>query len=83
MPQNIELTGITGTPPYIIQVCDIYGQNCVLLYTLSSTIPPNIPPIPLPSKFDLAPAVVLKIQDANNCITNKIILCDNISSIGF
>ena len=59
---SIELTVITGsiTIPYSIYACDVYGNNCVIIATIVTTVPPTNT-IFLPPQFNTAPAVWIKI----------------------
>ena len=73
---TIEINGITGvTLPYDVYVCDVYGNQCVLVSTIDSTVPPVIT-ITLPSQFDSAPAVGLKIIDSIGCQKFGILNCE-------
>lgn len=63
----IEITNITGvTFPYQIYVCDVYGNQCVLLGTINTTVPPTNSFL-LPIQFNNAPAVGIKIISSNGC----------------
>jgi hypothetical protein len=75
MPSQIQITGFTGTTPADVYVSDVYGNNTSLVGTISSPIPPTITYYPLPSIFDLAPSVMIKIIDANGCEEFKIEEC--------
>lgn len=73
---TIEINGITGvTYPYDIYACDVYGNNCVLVSTINSPVPPIIT-IDLPSQFDTAPAIGLKIIDSAGCEKFGILNCE-------
>lgn len=73
---TIEINGITGvTYPYDIYACDVYGNNCVLVSTINSPVPPIIT-IDLPSQFDTAPAIGLKIIDSSGCEKFGILNCE-------
>ena len=72
----VTLNSINGLNfPYDIYVCDVYGNNCVLVSTISSSVPPTNT-ILLPSQFDMAPSVGVKIITSDNCEKFKIIDCD-------
>lgn len=61
---QIQINNVTGlTLPYQIFVCNVYGNNCVLVASVNTTIPP-VANITLPSQFDMAPAIGLLIKDA-------------------
>lgn len=73
---TIEIYGITGvTAPYDIYACDVYGNNCVLVSTINAPIPPYIS-ITLPSQFNTAPAIGLKIIDSVGCQKFGILNCE-------
>lgn len=69
------MTGLTGTPPYNVEICNIYGQNCIPYAQIISPVPTSVI-ISLTSQFDLAPSVVVKITDSNDCLMEKIVYCD-------
>lgn len=73
---TIDITNITGlTYPYNIYVCDIYGNNCILISTVFTTIPPSNT-ILLPPQFNTSPSVGIKIITPDGCEKFKIIECD-------
>jgi len=72
---TIAIYGMTGvTLPYDIYTCDVYGNSCVLVSTINSTVPPIIT-ITLPSQFNTAPAIGIKIIDSVGCEKFGIINC--------
>ena len=62
---GIEITGVTGTPPYDIYVCDITLTFCVLVGS-GIAIPPNFT-YTLSFPFDSANPVIIKVIDSNGC----------------
>ena len=75
---EIIFTGVTGmTPPYEIYGCDIYGNNCILIATIPSAIPPSIT-ITLPPIFDTYSGIVFKVSNCVNCDYEEFVPCDNI-----
>lgn len=72
---RIEITAVTGATPIDVYVSDYYGNNETYIYTISSgqTIPPPTG-VTLPSIFATAPAILLKMVDANGC--EKIVLLE-------
>jgi hypothetical protein len=73
---TIDITNITGlTYPYNIYVCDIYGNNCILISTVFTTIPPSNT-ILLPPQFNTSPSVGIKIITPDGCEKFKIIDCN-------
>ena len=68
---EIEISSITGvTMPFSAYTCDVYGNNCG--YVGSGSTLPII--FTLPSQFNMAPSVFLKLNDGN-CEIIKIINC--------
>ena len=76
---SIDLTSITGSisTPYLIQACDVYGYNCVLIATIGTTVPPSNT-ILLPPQFNTAPAVGIKIIDFSGCEIFKTFNCNEL-----
>jgi hypothetical protein len=73
----LQIDGITGaTAPYVLYVCDVYGNQCAILATINTPIPPSIT-LNVPSQFNNVPAIGLKIIDANGCEQFVIIYCEN------
>jgi hypothetical protein len=70
----IEITSITGTSPYQVYVSDVYGNNEYFVGTIGGAVPP-VENFYLPELFDNAPAIMLKITDANGCSKFKILEC--------
>jgi hypothetical protein len=73
MASYIDIVSVTGTAPYNVYVCNTLGTGCVLVYSGLYTTPFAIT---LPSIFDNAPAVMVKLVDANNCESIKIETCN-------
>ncbi len=58
---SIEITDVTGLSyPYTIYVCDVFGNQCLLLATINAPLPPSQTFI-LPTQFNTAPAVGIKL----------------------
>ena len=76
---QVRLTEISGgTYPISDYLSDIYGNNQTLLGTISTgtTVPPVIYyNTVIPSIFQTAPEIMLKLVDANGCETIKILDC--------
>jgi hypothetical protein len=63
----LQIDSITGaTLPYVIYVCDVYGNQCAVLTNINTPIPPSIT-LNIPSQFNNVPAIGIKIIDANGC----------------
>ena len=65
---SIEITSITGsiTMPYTVYACDVYGNNCIIVASIGTTVPPSNTII-LPYQFNTAPAVGIKIITMDGC----------------
>ena len=74
MASYIQITSVTGTSPYNVYVCDVFGTNCNLVGTISSSVPPTVA-FSIPTIFDYAPAVMVKVIDSNSCETFHIETC--------
>jgi hypothetical protein len=61
--------------PYNLYACDVYGNQCVLLASINVSVPPVIS-IVLPSGFNSAPSVGIKIIDSLGCEKFGIFYCD-------
>jgi hypothetical protein len=76
---QLEIVQITGvTLPYDIYICDVYGNQCVLVATINTPIPPGIT-LTLPPQFDMAPAIGFKIIDIY-CEKFVILYCNDLLS---
>lgn len=64
MPQQITITGVTGTPPYDVYVCDITNTYCYLVSggTYISTYTFQVP-TPLSNVGSL----LIKLIDSTGC----------------
>jgi len=69
---SITLTGITGTAPYVISVCDITKTYCYNVYTGTPTLPLTVE---VPSQLSTANQVLLDVVDSQNCDYFQIISC--------
>lgn len=77
---QIQIYNVSGlTLPYNIFICNVYGNNCVLVATVNTTIPP-VATITLPSQFNMAPAIGVLLKDAY-CERFVIINCNELPPI--
>ena len=61
---QLQINNVTGlTLPYEIYICNVYGNNCVLVATVNTLIPPQAI-ITLPVEFDTAPAIGVKVVNS-------------------
>ena len=73
--QTITLNSITGLNlPYTVYVCDVFGNNCTVLSTVVSTVPPTFTFV-LPPPFDVIPAIGIKIITSDGCERFEIYNC--------
>ena len=78
---QLHIHHITGvTLPYDIYICDVYGNQCILVATINVAVPPTIT-ITLPIQFNTAPAIGLKIITPD-CEKFVIINCDELPPVG-
>lgn len=74
---SIDLYSISGLNyPYTVYVCDVYGNQCILVSIISSNVPP-VNTILLPPQFNNAPAVGIKVVTTDGCERFKIFDCVN------
>jgi hypothetical protein len=71
----IDIYNITGLNfPYTIYACDVYGNNCILIATITTSVPPsNV--ILLPFQFNSAPAIGIKVITSDGCEKFHIFNC--------
>lgn len=75
---QITITGITGgTYPISVYIYDSFGNNETLLGSINpGPVPPEVSfSSVIPSKFDMAPQILLKLIDSENCILETITIC--------
>jgi hypothetical protein len=79
----IDIISVTGlNNPYLIEVCDVYGTNCILLAQVFTTVPPPITII-LPYPFNSAPAIGIKLSTIYGCEKFITIDCSSLASKQF
>jgi hypothetical protein len=72
---TITLNSITGlTYPYDIYVCDVYNNNCILISTIFTNVPPTNT-ILLPPPFDMVAAIGIKIITSDGCVRFRVFNC--------
>lgn len=71
MPNEITISGITGSSPFDIYTCDTGRTTCIYINTVA---PSDLPlSFDVPIIFEPLPSVNLKIVDSVNCEINEII----------
>ena len=77
---QITLFNIQGVnPPLTIYICDVYGNDCVEVAQIISSIPPSLV-LQVPSIFDNSAAVGVKIVTEDGCERLETVLCEIIAS---
>jgi hypothetical protein len=74
LASSIQITSVTGTSPYDVYVCDVFGANCNLVGTIPGSVPPAVT-FSIPTMFNYAQVVMVKVIDLNNCETFHIETC--------
>lgn len=74
MSQITINTSSGATPPYDIYICNVFGNDCVLVASIPSNAPPTVT-LTLPTKFNQVPAIGLKFVDSNNCERLETVNC--------
>lgn len=66
MSCTLQISGITGSSPYTIYVCDYTFSECVLvgIYSEPITYPFYIP---VPDDMEGSSKIIVKIEDASGC----------------
>lgn len=78
---QIQINNVTGVVlPYNIYVCNVYGNQCALVATVNTTIPPSVT-ITLPPQFNTAPAIGIKIIGNDECEKFAIVNCNELPPI--
>ena len=71
----IAIYSISGlNPPYTVYACDIYGNQCILMATISQPPSPYVNRY-LPPQFENAPSLGIKLIGPNGCEVFKIYSC--------
>lgn len=65
MSHQITLSGITGTPPYDVYVCDVTNTYCYLVS--GGTYIPVSYTFDVPYPLDNVNSLLVKLKDSNNC----------------
>ena len=66
MSCTLQISGITGSSPYTIYVCDYSLYECILvgIYSEPITYPFYIP---VPDDMEGSSKIIVKIEDASGC----------------
>jgi hypothetical protein len=74
---QLTINEISGATPVQIYACDSFGNQCELVLTYNNDVPFPYS-IPLPTKFDVVPQIMVKMIDNNNCELLKLATCDEL-----
>jgi len=72
--QIIEVDNITGTPPFVVVICDATYTYCYNVGTIEGSVPPIVY-YNVPTQLTGSDSVVVKITDANECNDIRLISC--------
>jgi hypothetical protein len=77
---TLELYSVpTNIPPYTVYICDFFGNNCVFTALINTNIPPSYT-LQVPSQFNSAPVITVKIVDGAGCEVSKQFICGQSSA---
>lgn len=69
---QLTINNIIGlVPPFSGFVCDVYGNQCLYIGTIT-TFPTTLT---LPPQFNMAPAIGLKLIDTTGCEKFRTLIC--------
>jgi hypothetical protein len=72
---SLQFTSIVGlNQPYTIYICDVFGNQCILVAYIDTTVPISNTFV-LPPQFNSAPAIGVKVITSDGCEKFKIIYC--------
>lgn len=80
--QTIVINSIIGVPaPYDVYVCNVYGNLCILLATITDPVPPQIT-INIPPPYESAPALGIKIVSYDeSCEVLNVVYCESLNDL--
>ena len=74
---SVTFNSVTGLNfPYTVYACNVYGLSCVLVAVINTSVPATVT-IPLPSPFNTAPAVGVKLVSIDGCERFEILYCED------
>jgi len=74
---SITINSVSGLNfPYTVYVCNVHGMGCILLAVINTTVPAPVT-LYLPSPFDSAPAVGIKIVTSDGCERFEVRYCED------
>lgn len=78
--QTITINSIVNvSPPYDIYVCNVYGNMCILLATITNPVPPQIT-INIPPPYESAPVLGIKMVSYDeSCEVLNVLYCESLS----
>lgn len=74
---SVTINTISLNPDYQIYICDVYGNNCVFVALIPLNVPPSIT-LTLPTIYENAPSVGVKIINNGDCEKFEVLLCDSL-----
>lgn len=74
---SLQFTQVFGLNfPYTIYICDVFGNQCILVAYIDTNVPINNTFI-LPPQFNSAPAIGVKVITSDGCERFKVIYCSD------
>ena len=74
---SLQFTQVLGLNfPYTIYICDVFGNQCILVAYIDTNVPINNTFF-LPPQFNTAPAIGVKVITSDGCERFKIIYCSD------
>lgn len=64
---QVTINTIQGIPPYTIFACETTMNNCIMVLSGVTNVPPPVT-FTIPSGLTSFPSVIIKIEDSNNCV---------------
>jgi hypothetical protein len=71
---QVTITSISGSPPYVIYICDGFLLNCEQVYSGNTTVPPSLV-LDIPSGLTNSPTIIVKIVDGTGCEEQQSFSC--------
>lgn len=74
MPNFVQINNLTGSSPFLIEVCDQTITYCFSISAITTTVYTFQVPFPL----EETTPIILKITDSNNCEKIYLLSCEEI-----
>jgi hypothetical protein len=71
---QVTITSISGSPPYVIYICDGFLLNCEQVYSGNTSVPPSLV-LDIPSGLTNSPTIIVRIVDGTGCEEQQSFSC--------